>query len=92
MEEDPQEEVQEQDNLGTGLHVMIITYDESTGYPKVELGDVSPYLAISMLQSVIEGLEYVIPTPQIQYKDRIILDPSYFSSDELPEFLEEEDE
>lgn len=70
-----EEKTTEDASFGTGLHVIIVTYDESTGYPAVELGDVSPYLAASIFRSAVDALEYLIPTPKIQYGDRVLLDP-----------------
>jgi hypothetical protein len=78
-------------NFGTGLHIMIITYDEDSGIPEVDLGDMSPYLAITMLQSVIESLEYLVPSPRVVFKGQVIFDPN-FGGMETEETVEGEED
>lgn len=62
-------------NFNSGLHVIIITYDEAKGFPEVELGDVSPWVAITMVKSVFDALDYIIPGPKITYQGATIFDP-----------------
>jgi hypothetical protein len=72
----------EEGNFGTGLHAMIISYDEATGYPSVDLGDIPPYVAISLLRSVIDALDYLIPTPKVTLNGETVLDPFTLDDDD----------
>lgn len=71
-----------EENFGTGLHVMYISYDEEVGYPEMDLGDISPYLAISMLQSIIDALEVLVPSPKVIFRGKTIMEPYECLEDE----------
>ena len=62
-------------NLGTGMHVITITYDDNGEYPIVDLGDCSPWMAIPLFKSISETLEMLLPAPSISYEGKTIISP-----------------
>lgn len=66
----------EEFNLGTGMHVITITYDDNGEYPIVDLGDCSPWMAIPMFRSITETLEMLLPAPSISYEGRLLVSPT----------------
>lgn len=87
---EPEETPEQPINFGTGLHAIIITYDESSGLPEVDIGSLSPYLAITMLHSAIESLEYLIPAPSVVFKGQIVFNPSLMNDEEEPQIGDDE--
>lgn len=83
MNEEPSEEIVDQDSeksdselsdLGTGIHVITITYDKDPEiFPEVHLGDCSPWVAITLLKAAIESIELLIPPINVSYKGDFIV-------------------
>lgn len=78
-----QENVEEEDfltemsDLGTGIHVITITYDNDPEVlPEIHLGDCSPWVAATLLKAAQESIEMLIPPINISYKGDLLLSHS----------------
>ena len=57
------------------LHALTIVWEEGANCPpQVDLGEMSPWVAITLLNMVAESLELVLHPPTIRYKDDIIFE------------------
>lgn len=61
-------------DLGTGLHIITLTYhDDPEILPEIDLGDCSPWVAVTLLKAAAETIDLVIPPINLSYKgDRLI--------------------
>lgn len=89
MNEEPSEETVDNGNgtpelsdLGTGIHVITITYDDDPEiFPEVHLGDCSPWVATTLLRAAIESIELLIPPINVSYKGDFIVKSSIDEDD-----------
>lgn len=56
------------------LHVVTIMWEEGAGPAQVDLGHMSPWVAISLLNMVTDSLEMVLHPPTIRYADKVIFE------------------
>jgi hypothetical protein len=72
-------------DFGTGMHVITITYDDDPNIlPEVNLGDCSPWVAVTLLKAAQESTEMLIPPINITYRGDKILDNSLdFEEDDI---------
>ena len=71
------ESVESMNDLGTGIHVITITYDNDPNVlPEIHLGDCSPWVAATLLRAAQESIEMLIPPINITYRGDTILDNS----------------
>ncbi len=81
-------ELYEPSDLGTGLHVITITYDSDPNiFPEVHLGDCSPWVALTMLKAAMESLEILLPPINVSYKGDMILHHSTLEDEQEDEDL-----
>lgn len=56
------------------LHVVTIMWEEGAGPAQVDLGNMSPWVAITLLNMVTDSLEMVLHPPTIRYADKVIFE------------------
>lgn len=93
MNEEPSEEAVESEDedseaelsdLGTGIHVITITYDNDPEiFPEVHLGDCSPWVATTLLRAAIDSIELLIPPINVSYKGDFIVRNSMEDDDDF---------
>lgn len=54
------------------LHIITITYDNTTQTPEMDLGDCPPWAALALLKSAQEMLQMLIPPVNVTYKGRLV--------------------
>ena len=69
-------------DIGTGIHVISIAYNDNEETPHVDLGDCSPFIAITLLRAIIETLEIMLPPIDVSYKGSIIISNDFDFFDE----------
>ena len=79
-----EEDLPDLSDLGTGIHVITITYDNDPEvYPEVHLGDCSPWVAITLLKAAMETIELLIPPINVSYKgDEVVIHSTDIEDDE----------
>jgi hypothetical protein len=79
------EESEDEDSL-PNIQVVTIVFDNTTDdVPSLDLGDTSPWIAITLLQSAINTLEMLIPPVDVTYKGQVVCSSSF-------ELLDSEDD
>lgn len=75
------------------LSVITIVIDDE-GRPAINLGDVSPYAAISIFSTAADTLNDMMTPPKVTYKDKVILDMgiSYGFESMVFDFDDDDDE
>lgn len=63
------------------MQIITIVLDEDQ-IPRMDLGDCHPAVAYSILTKALEGLEMILPTPTVIYRDEKILEEFTFIDDE----------
>lgn len=81
-EEEPRSDDEVFEELTGQFHAITILYNEDETYPEVDLGDVPPQVAITVMQQVIKALYAVLPDPVIKFNGNIIYDSNYYYDDE----------
>lgn len=69
------------EELTSKYHAITILYNEDETYPEVDLGDVPPQVAITVMQQAINALFEVLPGPVVKFNGNIIYRESYFDDD-----------
>lgn len=64
------------------IHIITVVYDESEKSPKVDLGDIPPSLAITIMQQTVAALFDCLREPIIEYDGRTIYSPIIFEEDD----------
>lgn len=59
-------------DLGTGLTIVTITFDDDSDAPRIDLGDCAPHIAIQIFDSAAEMLRSMIALPTITYMGQTI--------------------
>jgi hypothetical protein len=72
----------ENDELESKVHIMTIVWDEDDVRPSVDLGDVPPQLAITVLQQTITALYECLVEPIIIYNNEPIYSTFFDDEDE----------
>lgn len=85
------DEVELEDVMPRHYDIITIALD-GDGEPSVDLGNVSPYAAITILESVAETLHDLIMPPKVTYKDRVIVNYGYGYAFEEEVFDTEDDD
>lgn len=68
----------ELEEIASPIHIITIVLDETNGLPPtVDLGDLSPLVAHTILQTVVDALYDCIPAPRIMYDDLVLMDYDY---------------
>jgi hypothetical protein len=76
-------------DFGTGINVITITYNNNDdSLPHMDLGDCSPWVAITLLKSAMETLEIMIPPIGVTYKGDVVIAHSIDLDEEDGEELE----
>jgi hypothetical protein len=70
------DEVAVEDVLPPHYDIITISLDGDEE-PSVDLGNISPYAAITILESVAETLRDLVMPPKVTYKDRVIVNYGY---------------
>ena len=74
------------EEIESPIHVITIVIDESNGLPpRVDLGDISPIFAHTILQTVVDTLYDCIPSPEIVYDGVTLMDYDYAGWDDEDE-------
>jgi hypothetical protein len=75
-------------DFGTGIHIITISYnDDSKILPEIDLGDCSPWVAMTLLRAAMETLDLIIPPINVTYKGDVVIDNT-----EISDLFFEEDE
>jgi hypothetical protein len=78
---EPEDDQYPEDDMITempDLQIITLVFDNSTGdIPSLDLGNVSPFVAITLLQSAINTLEMLIPPVDVSYKGRVVCSSSF---------------
>lgn len=70
------------------LQAITIVFDNTTGdVPSLDLGSISPWVAITLLEAAIETLRMLIPPVDVTYKGQVVCSSSFEVID-----LEDEDD
>ena len=64
-------------DIGTGVHIISIAYNDNDEMPHVDLGDCSPIVAMTLLRAVIETLAIMLPPIEISYKGNTIISNNF---------------
>jgi|688.fasta_scaffold736926_1 hypothetical protein len=76
-ENESEQLIEDLSDLGTGIHVITITYENDPDVlPEVHLGDCSPWVAATLLKAAQESIEMLIPPINISYKGDMLLSHS----------------
>lgn len=82
-DEDEYPSLEELSNLGTGMHVITITYhDNSSDLPELDLGDCNPWVAVTILRAALESVDIMIPPMSVVYKGESVVTHSIIFDDE----------
>jgi hypothetical protein len=77
-EQDLPEPDQESEDILPNLQIVTIMFDNtSDDVPSLDLGNTSPWVAITLLQSAINTLEMLIPPVDVTYKGQIVCSSSF---------------
>jgi hypothetical protein len=86
IETDEPNALSDSDNLlayEKDLHVITLVYDVGAeSMPSLDLGNCSPWLAITLLQTAIETLQILIPPVDITYKGRVVCQSEFTTLDD----------
>lgn len=70
------------------LQIITIVFDNSTGdVPSLDLGNTSPWVAITLLETAIETLKMLIPPVDVTYKGQVVCSSTF----EVIDLEDEED-
>jgi hypothetical protein len=64
--------MEDEEDFDTGIEVITIILDPNEMAPRIDLGKVSPHVAINIFNKAVEALEASLPYPTITYDDVII--------------------
>lgn len=68
--------------VGESNGVITIIFESNEDIsPRVDLGEIHPFAAIVVLESVIEALKLLVPDPEITYDDRLIFKTTYLTAE-----------
>lgn len=56
------------------IHVVTIMWEEGAGPAQVDLGHLSPWVAVTLLNMVTDSLEMVLHPPTIRYAGNVIFE------------------
>jgi hypothetical protein len=74
----------ESEDYGLGMHIITITYhDDQQILPEVNLGDCSPWVAVTLLKAAMETLDLIIPPINISYNGDMIIEHGIIDEDNL---------
>jgi|JI9StandDraft_1071089.scaffolds.fasta_scaffold02801_13 hypothetical protein len=60
-------------DIGDNLHIITIMYDTTSGdVPQLDLGDCSPWIAMTLLQTAMDTVQLMIPPVDITYKGQVV--------------------
>lgn len=79
--EDPVEDLEL--NLGTGMHVISIIYTDGEEVPDLDLGDCSPWVALTLLQAAMDSIQLLIPAMNVTYRGKQIICSEIIQDEEL---------
>lgn len=85
MHEDDDElpSLEEMSDLGTGMHVITITYhNDASELPEIDLGDCNPWVATTILRAALDSVEIMIPPMSVTYKGEAVVSHSIIFDDE----------
>lgn len=57
----------------------IITIVVENGKTRVDLGEVHPSIALTVLSNIVKHIKSILITPTIVYENEVILDPSWYN-------------
>lgn len=63
------------------VHIITVVYDEDVQHPVVDLGDVPPTVAVTMLQQTVAALFDCLSEPKITYNNKVIYSPIIFDDE-----------
>jgi len=87
LEEESEFDAILEENNMSGIHVITISYNEvGPTVPTIDLGDCSPWTALTLLKAAMDSLEIMIPPVNVRFKDEDIV------SHDIVEFDEEEED
>lgn len=70
------------EELAQGFHAITILYNEENSFPEVDLGDVPPQVAITVMQQVINALHECLPGPVIKYNGNVVYSERFMYEDD----------
>jgi hypothetical protein len=68
-----------EDELKFPMITVAVSHDDINEPIHVDLGSIQPFIAVSILEKVIEVLKMVSPGPKITFRGNIIADPNVSS-------------
>ena len=73
-------------DFGTGIHVITITYnDDQDVFPEIDLGDCSPWVAVTLLKACMDSIDLVIPPINVTYKGDSLIGHEEYSDETFGE-------
>lgn len=73
---------EERFDLGTGLTIVTITFDDNSEVPRIDLGDCAPHIAVQIFENAAEILRSMMPLPTITYMGQTIASEFSYDFDE----------
>ncbi len=80
--DDKAADVNDDDSFNSKFHIITIVYDEDEASPKVDLGDLPPQFAITVMQQTVNALFECIEEPDIYFNNEKIYGTYYIDEEE----------